>query len=944
MSGEDDDQAPRPSRYRSLRKMSVSANAPSTAQRADSDKHEPDQRHDRATTNSISRSMSRYRRRAASVTAGTDNNAAVTMGSGVTTAPPVPAIPSLLKTESTPATASTQTESMPKSPPQHRLRRADIHRQAAGQKADERDQDTNATRDSKRRQPVVAGPDNQHGSPEMRNPSWDAERDRLLEEQKRKDLQRLEEQLESVQSAKPQSHRFRSQTVEKLVLLAKGNRNSKDGMSPASPMTASARSSVQNSGSEHVKTLPAHIEPGGKGIVPQKDAPASAINAGDRNVTVRCRHHTFSLPVTPETTTVDLIAQASGALSHNVDINPGRCAVVEQYTVLGLERRLRHYEHIRDVMNSWERDAQNQLAIVLLDQDDSHVNLNIDAVPESKDAPSGFQLYMYHSNRPGKWNKRWITLFENGQIACAKKPNAKMTDKDTANLCHLSDYDIYTPTESHMRRHIKPPKLFCFAIKSQHKTTLFLNTENYVQYFSTEDSTVASEFREKAHGWRSWYLVDRNPDARKKQPRSGAKAEKEPPALPLIAAAPKKHESSHSDEHHPQLSIDDAPYPIGKFEPLIDMKRFDKRLSQFGEDTLPRESDSTSKQIPEPSVRRRLSKREKPGREHRQATKRESQDGFTGGLLAEEYNNRKQALAELEKKKRPLELAFTDGPSLLNTQLASEAPIEHPVSPPWFPSAIEHTAKQRSHPATTDVEPTASAGDRSYSLNATTHRPIGLHSSAIRPSTQHAPPHSSLHTNSQRHAHASGSQPTEPSHVERRLPHKPLVDLTPAFQEPPQWLHQKRGHGVKPPEGFGHLINLISPSNGMDNTPTGHLASPPHRMAHRPTTSGSSSLGRTRSMSSATSPRRPLLDEAPPIPLLPAGLGHENNSNSRRLAGAPVASGNGVVRRDTVKHSPREQDTERLRERGRERRDRDYRERGAAYNAVPGRTGTLRVV
>ncbi|KAI0460011.1 hypothetical protein F5B21DRAFT_499154 [Xylaria acuta] len=934
----EDEQASRPSRYRSLRKQTIPASGPPNAMRTPSGNQDPDQQYGNIAPTSISRSMSRYRRRAASVTADTGNHVAQSMNSGLNNTPPVPAIPPSLKS----AMTGGHTEHMVKSSAQCQLPHTETQRRTIGQATDERGNNSKVTYDGNRGQTIMSSQSIQNGSLASRDVSWEEERDRLLEEQKRKDLQRLEEELESSQRVKAQSHKLRSPVVEKFVALARGSKSSKDGMSPASPMTTSARSSTRRSGQEPVKTPPTHIEPGGKGIVPQKDAPTSAINAGDRNVVVRYRHHTINLHVNPETTVVDITTQTSSKMGYN-EINPEKCLVVEQYTILGLERRLRRYERIRDVMNSWDSDAQNQLAIVLPDPHETHdEDLHVSAVTEGEDPPSGCQLYMYHSNRPGKWNKRWITLLQSGQIVCAKKPNTKTTDKDTTSLCHLSDYDIYTPTESQMRRHIKPPKRFCFAIKSQHKTTLFLNTDNYVQYFSTEDPSVAREFKQKANSWRSWYLVDRNPVARKKQTSLGARTEDDT----ALGSPPSKYTSNKSDSvaavdgQRLRVSIDESPYSIGQFEPLIDMKRFDKRLSQFGKEFPPPQSKPPSKQITDQKIRRRLSKREKPDNKQPQAFKRESEEGFTGGLLGEEYDNRKQALTDLETKKRPQELTLIEGSSLLNSQQDPELVTEKPESPSWFPSAQEHTAKERTNHQTTAVRPPTSgnvANGRHFSLNAATHRPAGLVSSAARSATQHTSQHPYSRTHAQPHPNPLGSQPTGLPHSDRNASSKPLVDLTPRFQEPPQWSKDKKGHGVKPPEGLGHLVDFISVGNGTD------IASN-RSIIRRPTTSGSASLGRTRSMSAAISSGRPLLDDIPPVPILPSRLGLENDANGRRPAGAPVARDGTVERREAVRHKEREQEKARYREREREQRDRDYREREAAYNAVPGRTGTLKVV
>ncbi|KAI1746000.1 hypothetical protein F4680DRAFT_6787 [Xylaria scruposa] len=985
MSEDEQTQVSRPSRYRSLRKQTVfTPTPPPNATRTAIGNHDPGQQQGNAAVSStISRSMSRYRRRAASVTAGTDNHVAQTMPSGLENAPPVPAIPSSLHPAGTGGHHEYVVGSSSAAAAQSQLRRIQTQQRARGQTTNELNDRARVTYDGDCNGPTTtSGQSIQDGSPAQRDVSWE-ERDRLLEEQKRKDLQRLEEELENSQKrARAQSHKFiRSPVVEKFMALTKGTKTaSHDGMSssssssPASPMTTASAgpSAARRSEQEPARALPAaaHIEPGGRGIVPQKDAPTSASNAGGRNVVVRYRHHhTLSVHVTPETTAVDLMIQASSQAAHDVEIDPERCLVLEQYSLLGLERRLRRYERIRDVMNSWDSDAQNQLAIMWPDPHENHQDLLVSAVVESDEPPSGCQLYMYHSSRPGKWNKRWITMLQTGQIVCAKKPNAKATDKDTVSLCHLSDYDIYTPTESQMRRHIKPPKRFCFAIKSQHKTTLFLNTDNYVQYFSTEDPAAAHEFEQRAHGWRSWYLVDRHPDARKKKKNnnsssktssSEARAEYDdtttttttPASPPTHYPTPRQLDNTAAaDGQRSRVSVDETPYSIGQFEPLLDLTRFDTRLPQLGKEvSTPQSEPPSSRQAADQRVRRRLSKREKPDSSSRHppvSARRESEDGFTGGLLGEEYDNRKQALSDLDKNKRPSELAFTEGASLLNSQQDRESGVEKQPEPPsWFPSTQENTATQRpNHQIGATARPPMASGHgtggRHHSLSAATHRPAGLgSSSAARSSSAH---HASQHTYSrthmeQPHPNPLKSQPTGLPYPDRHAPAKPLVDLTPTFQEPPQWSKEKKGHGVKPPEGVGHLVDFISAGTGTDSTSN-------RSIIRRPTTSGSAPLGRTRSMSAATSSGRPLLDDIPPVPFLPSRLGPESDPNhSRRPAGAPVARDGRVERRETVRHREREQERVRHRDREQEQRDREYREREAAYNAVPGRMGTLKVV
>ena len=58
---------------------------------------------------------------------------------------------------------------------------------------------------------------------------------------------------------------------------------------------------------------------GGGGIVHGIDAPASAINAGERRVKVKCGHSSLILPVTVSTTCADILYSAARLLPKKVD-------------------------------------------------------------------------------------------------------------------------------------------------------------------------------------------------------------------------------------------------------------------------------------------------------------------------------------------------------------------------------------------------------------------------------------------------------------------------------------------------------------------------------------------------------------------------------------------------------------------------------------------------
>ncbi|KAI2466539.1 hypothetical protein F4781DRAFT_405521 [Annulohypoxylon bovei var. microspora] len=884
----------------------------------------------------IARSMSRYRRRTSSVTVKVDATQKINSDPPPPweppNRPPVPTIPSQLRTASmtqkesdTPATSSN-------SPPRNQLRRTDSTQRhtsrrsmadhyhqsrpstAKSAKSEESAWRRLASRDGRRNR-LNSEEDDEAARREIAR--VEAENHRLLVEQKKKDLARLEVHLANNQRTSTQSQPLKpkSPVIEKFVLLAKGRRN-KDGLSPGLSPTPS------NTSIEPAKSFSAYIEPGGRGVVPQTDAPQSAINAGDRNVAVRYRQHTLSLEVTPETTTDDIIEETSNMIGSS-EISPSNCIVVETYSVLGLERRLRRYEAIRDVMNSWDQDTQNQLIVKVSESEEQDWELDINSVPSRREPPQGFQLYMYHSNRPGKWNKRWITLLGNGQLVSAKKPNANSTDKDTTGLCHLSDYDIYTPTESQMRRNIKPPKRYCFAVKSQQKTTVFMNTENYVQYFSTEDPKIAAQFREKVQSWRSWCLVDRRPVAPKTSRKiSIKKTDDKPPQimLPAISQTPKKSANVASmNGHRLRVSVDETPYSIGQFEPLLDMKRFDKRLSHFGQDFLPPVPNVSTmpKEIPAHHLHSAKKEAKEDKREQKLIDRIHSaaDDGFTGnGLLGEGYEERRQAHAETDRpdrgRRRSRGAGFTEGPSHLNRKSEPETPGQKPESPSWFPSALEHSARKHSVGPPSN-RPSTSAGV--MHTHSHTRRP------SFNSSSRPPPPPLPLSGKPPTHEHPNPltSQPIGLSHSNRREKPKPLVNLETTFKEAPQWAKGKQGHGVKAPEGMMHLVDLIVPNPNEPNGAGGPEIPLRSALRRPPNTAPLPGLARTRSKTQGAPAPRLSGSDVPPVPSLPGNVGG----------------------REPLRSHPPPRSRERERERPREK-EREY----SAHNSVSRRAGTLKVV
>ena len=230
---------------------------------------------------------------------------------------------------------------------------------------------------------------------------------------------------------------------------------------------------------------------------PAFDAPVSAVNAGERRVKVKYNQNLLSLPVTPSTTPREIIRSATDQSAELID--PNSAAVFESFKQLGLERPLRSYEHVRDVLNSWNHDSQNTLVVKPSATGSRDDWLDLRSVSTSH--PTDISVYIHYSQRPGHWDKRWVTLRSDGQMLVAKKEGG-----ETANICHMSDFDIYVPTAWQSAKRIRPPRKICFAVKSQQKSSMFLSTANFVHFFSTSDKTLAGTWYKAVLEWRSWYL------------------------------------------------------------------------------------------------------------------------------------------------------------------------------------------------------------------------------------------------------------------------------------------------------------------------------------------------------------------------------------------------------------------------------------------------------
>ena len=394
--------------------------------------------------------------------------------------------------------------------------------------------------------------------------------------------------------------------------------------------------------------VPKYIGVGGTGVVPGVDAPVSAVNAGERRVVAQYGDASANLTITPSTSVQDLLLDATKRLSK--DINPEKFIVMESFCQLGLERPLRRFERIRDVMNSWATDADNRFIIIPPSSVEALAQLEAAHVPSEQ--PSSETVYIYHSQRRRKWDKRYVTMRADGQVTIAKKENAK----DHTNICHLSDFDIYFPSARALSKDIKPPKKICFAIKSQQKSSMFLSTENFVHFFSTSDQTIADKWYRATQQWRSWYLANKVGVAEKSEvdalKRSGTKKstrqhKQTPIEVPLLQREnrPESSRDGSSDYQRPSSSKEmfsrkkstrghvppPSSYPQDlPLDPESHAPRADKEPLVHG--VMPAEVEAATFS-PTGLLGRTYTQRQTAMREREDREKRSMQDPFTGAGL-----------------------------------------------------------------------------------------------------------------------------------------------------------------------------------------------------------------------------------------------------------------------------------------------------------------------
>lgn len=430
---------------------------------------------------------------------------------------------------------------------------------------------------------------------------------------------------------------------------------------------------------------------------------------------------------------MDVLRQASEQMK--LPVAPAASNLHECCSRYGIERRLRRYERIQEVLESWPQNSQHSLIIrhacgLYNDRD-----LDISFVPLNR-MPATVTLQLHHCLRPGKWQKRWVTLLCDGQVLLSKKASHSPAEKDCQMLCDLSSYDIYTPMDepailldegrSSSRspraspvKSLKPPKRWVFAIRSQERPTTFAESANYAHFFCTDDPAVANKFQTAVHFWRSWYIIKMRGDMQRKfdadveiasPTRITPVEEKRMRRLSPVKMSPK---------HVLKISLGDNK-PLMNLELEIDefRKKWVPELPLILPPTTPGSRSNAFLMTP--------------------STGDGAKDGLDQSSPSEQRRKRrdmKRSLALHNAGEQPSddddECPATATIIINEPKAAPETPIRSsdssaanitPAKPepsPWLPSAAEHTARLRAEqarlertniPATTPQRPATSAG------------------------------------------------------------------------------------------------------------------------------------------------------------------------------------------------------------------------------------------
>ncbi|KAJ3154197.1 hypothetical protein HDU86_004741 [Geranomyces michiganensis] len=260
---------------------------------------------------------------------------------------------------------------------------------------------------------------------------------------------------------------------------------------------------------------------------------------------------------------------------------------------LGVERPLRDWEIVTDVISAWEASASVN-AIVMKKYGYR------DTVSEKSIAGKypRVQGWMYMELKPGKWQRRFFVLRDSNLYYYK---DAKQTGVETL-FCGLSNFDVYTLSQ----RRKKTPSPFTFALRSTDSISMFENKQDYVRFLSVDkeerlfDWVLAIRLAKSEKTFADFpelfddYNIPEKVRKRRQRPHaaggSGKKPSgtlidqselKAPPSLPINTATELRRENTRLITSQPRASGPMSP-------PLHQQKPLSRRPSQRAAPAIPR--------------------------------------------------------------------------------------------------------------------------------------------------------------------------------------------------------------------------------------------------------------------------------------------------------------------------------------------------------------------
>ncbi|GAA5988830.1 hypothetical protein JCM11641_005033 [Rhodosporidiobolus odoratus] len=192
---------------------------------------------------------------------------------------------------------------------------------------------------------------------------------------------------------------------------------------------------------------------------------------------VTCSQH-LTVSISDKTLAGEIVVFAKGKGALGKPGSPkealeGGWALYEVWRSMGIERPIREYELVADVVKSWDNESnvllfkRTQLWPVL----SSHARLH-PTMP--KTGPVQFEV------KKGKWSKRFLEMKE-GAVSYSKSEKGK----DATILCQLSNFDVYF-VSTQTAEQLKAPKPFVFALKSRLTRAHFEEKSEWCHFLSVK--------------------------------------------------------------------------------------------------------------------------------------------------------------------------------------------------------------------------------------------------------------------------------------------------------------------------------------------------------------------------------------------------------------------------------------------------------------------------